>query len=483
MLYDIKSISVIKEMSIYKMRDNICEQIDFILQGGLWEKITEELARFTSSALIVEIKNEDIVVMEAMNAEIDRLMFRGAGAELSACSPKVPPIQKIYFDSFSIPAISQLEKWTNVIRFHGKEWGIYILIAETPSQDLLDALRPYLKVISLWISLRNSSQLEERLSALSYMILTTKSLLSSIFEPMSIEYYADFLCSVLKESFFTRKMAVYVDDGFSIKLLKGDALGSLERSGVFASKILSPSPIIYKDEEAKEIGLDSQYVDGKYVFILPVTCAVSGEIGYRLFCIGILEEPNAQEMLNFMELIGNVASKALVIRHLHTAAEESARQLNLRSYTVAAFYNVLKKLVSYKERIELLSFLLSFFNETSQAERVKLVVYDSRESKYFLVGESFSGITAQCFDPLTDVIERIPGDEEGEIDESRLASLGFKFKDIPECKVYPLWVENELEGFVAMYNIKCDAEIPDYPVVFRTFCQIAARELHYRLIR
>lgn len=464
------------------MRDNICEQIDFILQGGIWEIIAEELAKFTSSALIVEIKNEDIVVIEAVNAEIDRLMFRGAGSELLSYLPNVPPIQKIYFDSFSIPVISQLGKWTNVIRFYGKEWGIYVLIAETPSQDLLDVLQPYHKVISHWISLRNSTQLEERLSVLSYMILTTKNLLASIFEPMSIEYYAEFLCSVLKESFFSRKMAVYIDNGFSVKLLKGDSLGSPDRVGIFASKILTPTPIIFKDSEAKEIGLDSQFIKGKSVFILPVTCTVTDEIGYRLFCIGILEESSAQEMLNFMELIGNVASKALVIRHLNMTAEESTRQLNLRSYTVAAFYNVLKKLVSYKERIELLSYLLSFFNETSQAERVKLVVYDSRESKYFLVGESYCGIAAQCFDPLTEAMERISGDEEGEIDESRLATLGFKFKDIPECMVYPLWVENELEGFVAMYNIKCDAEIPDYPVVFRTFCQIAARELRYRLI-
>jgi hypothetical protein len=310
------------------MKDNICEQIDFILQGGLWGKITEELAKFTSSALIVEIKNDDIVVLEAMNAELDRLMFKGIGKELLSYSPDVPPIRKLFFDNFSIPVIPQLGKWKNVIRFHGNEWDIYILVMETPTQVLLDEISPYLKVISLWISLRNSSQLEERLSVLSYMILTTKNIISSIFEPMSIEYFAEFLRGVFKESFFTQKIAVYVDDGFSIKLLNGDDLGSPPRRGIFVSMILSPTPIIYSDKEAKEIGFDSQFIYGKSVFILPITGSATDKIDNRLFCVGVLEKHNAQEMFNFMELLGNVASKALEIRRLHMATDKNVRLLN-----------------------------------------------------------------------------------------------------------------------------------------------------------
>jgi hypothetical protein len=463
------------------MRENICDQIDFILKGGLWEKIAKELAKHTPSALIVEINNSDIGVIEAVNAEIDRLIFKDIGKELLSCSPEVSPIHKLYFDSFSIPLISQFDKWTNVIRFHGKEWNIFVLTKETPSHDLLDMLRPYLKVIALWVSLRASSQLEERLSALSYMVLAAKNALASIFEPMNIEYFAEFLIGVLKESFFTQKIAIYIDDGLSIKLLIGDDLGSPARRGLFASKILAPTRLIYKDKEAEEIGLNTEYDSGEYSFILPITYVATNEIDYRLFCIGVVEKPIAQEMLNFMELFGNVASKALEIRHLHKTVEENLRQLNSKSYTVASFYNVFQKLISCKDRIELFSFLLSFFNESSQAERVKLVVYVPRESKYFLIGESFCGIAAQCFDPLTEVMERIPGNGEGEINESELSLLGFVFKDMPKCKVYPLWVGDYLEGFAAMHNITCDSEIPDYPVVYRIFCQIAARELYYRL--
>ena len=463
------------------MRDNICEQIDFILQGGLWEKITKELTRFTTSALIIEIKDEDIVVLEAVNAKLDRLVFKGVGNELLSYSPEVPPVRKIFFDSFSIPVIPQLGEWTNAIRFHGKEWDIYILITETPSQDLLDAIEPFLKVISLWISLRNSSQLEEKLSALSYMILTTKNIMATIFEPMSVEYFAEFLRGVFKESFFAEKTAIYVDDGSSIKLIKGDDLGSPSRSGIFAAKILSPTPVIYKDKEANEIGLNSQFMSGKSVFILPITDSTTEIVNYRLFCIGVMEKPNAQEIINFMELLGNVASKSLEIRRLHMATDENTKRLNLKSYTVAAFYNFLQKLLSCGERIELLSFLLSFFNETSRAERVKLVVYDARECKYCLIGECFSGIAAQCFDPLSEVMERVSGNGEGEIDEVGLALLGFEFKDMPKCRVYPLWVEDKLEGFVAMHNISCEKETPDYSVVFKMFCQIAARELYFRL--
>ena len=463
------------------MRDNICEQIDFILQGGLWEKISEELTKFTSSALIIEIKGEDIAVLEAVNATLDRLVFKGIGNELLSCSPEVPSVRKLFFDSFSIPIIPQLGEWTNVIRFHGQGWNIYILIMEAPTQDFLDSVEPYLKIISLWISLRSSSQLEEKLSALSYMVLTTKNILATIFEPMSIEYFAEFLRGVLKESLFAQKTAIYVDDGYSIKLLIGDDLGSPFRNGIFASKILSPTPVIYKDNEANEIGLDSQFIIGKSVFILPITDSNADIINYRLFCIGIFEKPNAQEIVDFMELLGNVASKALEIRRLHVVTDENVKMLNAKSYTVAAFFNFFKKLLSCEERIELLSFLLSFFNETSQAERVKFVVYDSRERKYYLVGESYGGIAAQCFDPLTEAMEMISGDREVEIDESALAKIGFKFNDMPQCKVFPLWVEDKLEGFVAMDKIKWETKTPDYSVVFRIFCQIAARELYFRL--
>jgi hypothetical protein len=464
------------------MRENICEQIDFILQGGLLEKIAGELEKFTSSALILEIKNEDVIVLEAVNVELDRLMFKDIGRELLSCSPVVPPIQKLYFDNFPIPVIPQLEKWRNVIRFHSKEWDIYILIAEAPSQDLLDALRPYLKVVSYWISLRNSSQLEERLSTLSYMILTTKNTLASVFEPMSIEYYAEFLRDVFKESFFPQKIAVYVDDGFSVKLLKGDNLGTPNRTVFFATVKSFPKPIVYKAEDADKIGLDSQLINGESIIVLPVTHSAASNLNDRLFCIGVWEKHSANEVLNFMELLGNVASKALEMRELRITTEERAKQLDSRSYTIAAFHKVLKELVSYNDRIELFSFFLSFFSELSQAERVKLVVYDSRESKYFLVGESYSGISAQCFDPLTESIKRISGNREGEMNEHGLKLLGFKFTDMPKCKAYPLWVEDKLEGFVAMHNIKCDAEIYDYQIVFMTFCQIVARELHFRLI-
>ena len=465
------------------MRENICEQIDFILQGGLWDIITEEIAKLTSSALIVKIENDDIIVLQAVNARVDRLIFKGMGSELLSYSPDVPYVQKLYFDSFLIPVMPQLGQWTNVIRFHCKEWDIYVLIMETPSQNLLDALSPYLKVISHWISLKNSSLLEERLSTLSYMILTTKNTLASAFEPMSIEYYAGFLRDVFKESLFPQKIAIYIDDGFSTRLLKGDDLGAPNRSDLFVSMESFPTPIVYKAGEAEKIGLNPQLIKGASVVVLPITYKVTNGHNDNLFCIGVWEKPNAQEVLNFMELLGNIASKALEIRHLNVAVEENTKQLDSSAYTVAAFYNVLQELTSYNDRLELLSFLSGFFSEFSQAERVKLVVYDIRERKYFLVGESICGITAQCFDPLTEPMERIQGSGEAELNESGLELLGFKFKDMPKCEVYPLWVEKKLEGFVALHNIKCDAEISDYPIVFRTFCQIVARELYYKFTK
>ena len=461
------------------MRENICEQIDFILQGGLWEKLTEELTRYTSSVLIVEIKNEDIIVIEAVNADLDRLMFKDIGKELLSHSPESRSIHKLHLDNFSIPAIPQLEEWTNILRFYVRGESIYVLLKEAPSQDLIVAVKPYLKIIGHWFSLRNSAQLDERLSTLSYMILTTKSTLSSIFEPMRLDYYAEFLRGVLKESLFPEKIAIYKDDGVSIKHLKGDNLGSPDRSGIFASKILSPTPVVYKTEDAEKLGLSPQN-SKMSIFILPITYDIIKKNDYRLFCIGVLERINAQEVLNFMELLGSIASKALQIRHLHMATEERIKRIDSSSYSIAALHSVFEKLVSHNERFDLLAFLLGFFSETSQADLVKLVVYDPKEGRYYLVGESFSGIMAQGFDPLTEVMDRKSGNKEGEINEAGLQLLGFKFKDMPKCKAYPFWVDDKLEGFVAMQNIKCDDEINDYPAVFSTVCQIAARELFFK---
>jgi len=312
------------------------------------------------------------------------------------------------------------------------------------------------------------------------MILATKNTLASIFEPMTIDYYAEFLRGVLLESLFPQKIGIYIDDGFSIKFLKGDNLGTPYRSGIFASKILTPTPVVYNDKEAEDFGLNPQD-SGMSIFVLPITCSVTNKYDYRLFCIGVWEKTNAQEVLNFMGLLGSIASKALELRLLHMATEERVKQLDSRAYSVAAFHNIFEKLISHNEKIDLLAFLLGFFSETSQADRVKLVVYDTKECKYFLVGESLGGIMAQSFDPLTDKLDRISGNKEGEIDEFGLKILGFEFKDMPKCKVYPFWVEDKLEGFVAMHNIKCDTEISDYPVVFNTVCQIAARELHFIL--
>ncbi|MCL2767675.1 MAG: hypothetical protein FWE49_02985 [Synergistaceae bacterium] len=467
------------------MRESICEQIDFILQGGLWEKLTEELAKFTSSALIVEIKNVDVVVIEAMNAELDRLMFKGAGKELLSISPESHSIHKVYCDNFSIPVITQLGEWTNVIRFHVRGENIYVLLKEAPSQGFLMAVKPFLKVIAHWFSLKNSTQLEERLSTLSYMILATKNTLASIFEPMSIDYYAEFLRGVLVESLFPQKIAIYIDDGVSLELLKGDNLGTPGRSGIFASKMISPVPVFYNAEDAKKLGLSFQEQNsGMSIFILPITCTIANEQSYRLFCVGLWEKYNSREILNFMELLGNIASKALEIRHLRISADERIKQLDSRSYTVAALHNVLQKLISYNEKIDLITFLLGFFSETSQADKVKLVIYNAKESKYFLVGESFGSIMAQCFDPLSETTDRKSGDSEIETDESALKLWGFKpFNDMPKSKIYPLWVENKLEGFVAIHNIKCDTQIHNYPVVFSTVCQIAARELYYKHTR
>lgn len=457
---------------------DICEKIDFVLRGGVWELLSEVLKKKDVSAIITELKEDDLVVINAVSVQPENLIFKGLGMELTAQFPTVPSFHKTYFDSFSVNMNYPLAAWKHVVRFCGAGWTICVFLREAPSKELLDDLRPFLDVISHWNSLRNAAKLDERLSSLSYMILATKNTLASVFEPMSIEYFASFIKDVLSESLFPKRVGIYLDDGKNIFLIKGLDFGNIVRDGVFKTKLLLPVPVVCNPDIFPTLGIDPELVKDFRVVILPIVS--SPQAVMRIFCLMAWDEPCNKEMLNFMELLGNVSSKALEINELQRESKMQMKQLDSRSFTVAAFHNVLDKLVSYSDRLDLLSFIVGLFSESSNADRVKLVVYDSRERKYFLVGEAFGGIIAQCFDPLTDIEERIKSKETGELDKAGLAELGFTFDDLPQCIAYPFWVEGQLEGFVAMSDIKCDTEMPDYPVVFRTFSQTAGRELFYR---
>lgn len=460
--------------------ENICDSIDFALQGGIWSMLSEALSAKIGSALIVEQRGGDLVILEALNVKVDGLVIKGVGDQLLSMFPAVPIMHKGMLHSARVRTIQKLSDWPYAMCLRGTGWTIFVLMKEEPSLELMEKVMPFLKVIPHWHLIRNTSQIEQYLSRLSYMILATKSTLGAAFEPMGLEPFTSLLYDVLRESFFPDKMAIYSSNGVRLQLMAGEDIGATECRGLFDVRLTTCVPLKCKQEDISVMGLNTESLKDLNVIILPM-----GEKHEdRLFCVCGWKDRLTEGMLNFLELLGNVLSKAFVMRELQNESLKRDDLLSSCSYAIAALHNALEKLTSKSTRIDALAYMLGMFSEFSQASMVKLVVYDNVVCRYELVGEVFGGIAAQCFEHMSGEIARIKGNGSRNMTSAEVVEMGFsEFADIANLSVYPFWVENELEGFVVLKDVRPDAELMDYPVVFQAFALIAGRELKYRLTR
>ncbi len=268
--------------------NELYKNINFIVNGGALRNLSDFLTAKNIQALVVE-KNEsenNFHVLDAVGMIPERLHLE--------FDEKTNPKNK--FSSEILNSQFDASYSDNVIRMRGNEWEIFILLKNQISnpENLLNELNPYVGLINFWQTFKNISQTEKKLSRLSYMILATKNTLASIFEPMPLEYFVSLLNDVLQESLFPKSITILKDEGTNLKVLKGSNK-SPERKGIFASQILPPNPVLF----------------GEKSVVLPVA-----EGNLRLFCLIEWEELPDEQTMNFLELLGSLAARAISINKL-----------------------------------------------------------------------------------------------------------------------------------------------------------------------
>lgn len=340
--------------------NELYNQTDFIIKGGALKNLTDFLNERGIKALVLEATAfaENLNVVDAAGLVPSSLTLKD---EISKLFPS-----NIAKESFELEFSEGPEEWPGVIRIMGAEWKIFILLKEKPSdpEALVKDLKPYAGLIRLWQTFKKISDTEKKLSRLSYMILATKSTLASIFEPMPLQYFASFLADVLQESLFPESIAILKDEGNYLTVFNGKADSIPARQGLYASQILPPTPVITKSDSPVEV-------------VLPVA-----EGDCRLFCLMKWKNLPDDQTMNFLELLGNLAVRAIAINNLRLQSKQAEANISQGEFTVLSLSNVLKVLRGADSKIKFFSLLVDIFTEQSRMSNCVLAAWNKSRQGY-----------------------------------------------------------------------------------------------------
>ena len=415
------------------------EQMDFILSGGALKLLVDFLTPKVGSALILEPKDGDLQILDAIGTRTEGLILRGQASKLASAFSEHPLNGK-----FEVAHAAVEGDWPHAVRMRGAHWLLYILLRKKPDASLISELTPYAGIIHLWQTVQRTGATEERLSRLSYMVLATKSTLASIFEPLPLEYYAALVADVLRESLFPRAVSIFQDDGQVLSFFKGDKRAAPAREGLYLQKILPPTPIVTKKDTAP------------YEVVLPIT-----EDSHRIFCVTEWDKLPTEETLNFMELLGSLASRALSISYLRTESTVEKNRVSSGDYTILSLSNALNALKQQKEYAQFLSLTADIFSEITHASDCFLVVWDEARGGYVPAVHRKKGIKASFDASLLAAPHIAKGNGESFFDLKKInAAQLFGALNLtavcpwPEMNamryVFPFWNAGRLEGFIAV---------------------------------
>ena len=351
------------------------EQMDFVLSGGALKLLTDFLAPKVPSALILVPRGADLHILDAVGTNPTQLILPGEALRLRSLFSSRPAVSPCELEQ----AQTEKEGWPWGLRMRGPHWEVYILLREKADESLLDELKPYAGLVRLWQQFQRIDANEGKLSRLSYMILATKSTLASIFEPMPLEYFASFVTDVLRESLFPKSVSILKDEGGRLSLLAGKMDVLPPREGIYAQTILPSAPVL-------------NHGPAPYRVVLPIA-----EAETRLFCILEWEDLPDSEMLHFLELLGNLASRAIAINSLRSKNTLAASQASSGDFTILSLSSVLRALRDEEDRSRFLALAADVFLEMGQMSECLLSVWDGEREGYVLA-EHRSGGVRDCSD-------------------------------------------------------------------------------------
>lgn len=428
------------------MSENINElynKIDFLVNGGALKSLTDFLDSKSIRAIIVQPSGiNKLNVLEAAGLVPSSLTLDDDISKLFT--------HNVVKESFELDYSEDSDSWPVVVRIRGEHWEIYIMLKDKPQNinEFLDELKPYAGLLRLWQIFINISASEKKLSRLSYMILATKNTLASIFEPMPLQYFASFLTDVLQESLFPKSIAILRDEGNYLTVFNGKADNIPERKGIYSSQILPPTPVITKNDSPFEV-------------VLPVA---EGEV--RLFCVMNWDELPDEQTMNFLELLGNLAVRAIAINNLRVQSQQAEANISTGEFTVLSLSNVLKVLRNSENKGRFLSLLVEIFIEQCRMPNCLLAVWNKARKGYTL-SERRTGHFRSNIDPTLlpstdgpvshDKISDAVYDLEKSSADSIFRSWGLAgcpWKDILKSSsmkyIFPICDDSSLVGIIAL---------------------------------
>jgi hypothetical protein len=408
--------------------------MDFILSGGALKLLADFLASKVGSALITHPVKADLEIVDAVGVQAKDLILHDWASKAAAVFPERPAGEK-----FEISQAPFEEEWPWIVRISGLHWAFYVFLQEKAGEKLLEELKPFAGFLFLWQARRQIEEADSRLSRLSYMILATKNTLASIFEPMPVDYYAAFLTDVLRESLFPHSISIFRDNGASLSFLEGDERTPPPREGIYAQTILPAAPVFTREESAP------------YEMVIPIA-----DESERLFCITEWDEKPAEETLNFMELVGELAQSALSIRHLRADSSEKRLQLSSESFTIFSLAEAMTALAGQKDRQSFFLTAADIFREIADAEDCIIVAWDKEKAGYVPAARCRAKLPA----PFESLLLPIPPVRKEEKDRKfffdRNKTDLFELMTLPWPEVsamryiFPFWSDSLLAGFAAL---------------------------------
>lgn len=431
------------------MKD-LFERTEFLLNGGVLTLLSDSLAAHAARGVILRPEGEDLTVLEAFGAGVESLFLKGRARDIQNAFPS--PFLREAYDVAAAPLPGE---WPWGIRLRGRDWVFFILLSEEPPKELIDHMPSFAGLLSLWQKHQKTAGTEERLSKLAYMVLATKSTLASVFEPMGLDYFGAFLCDVLTESLFPSRLSVVLDKGGRLSHLDGEDIQMPPRKGIFARDILSPVPVRLEESMRDSIG-EAVFHDlaGEWSAILPI---IGGDV--RLFCLLRWETLPGEEALNFMELLGNVASKALSMSAMREEKERNMQELSRRAFLLNALHEAALKFLEQTSKEELLLQILDIFSEMTQAPRAVLVAWQPHAGGYVVFASKEDGILQRTGRPAGFPIGILEGDRPSSFTMEEGKRL-FAFMEVPFLAsldamegikmIFPLWDGDRLIAFIAV---------------------------------